>query len=80
MLSKPIWCKCNKHSWTRRQLYAAWERDRDIRCPDPDCQRVIPVETIEKLLVRLGMVIPDDAPPGDIGLPEDLGGSEGGPG
>jgi len=64
MLSKPIWCKCKKHSWTRRQLYASWEKGRDVQCPDPGCQRVIPVETVEILLIDLGMVIPDDNPPG----------------
>lgn len=67
MLSKPIWCKCNKHSWTRRQLYAAWEKGRDIRCPSPDCQLAIAVETIETLLIDLGMVIPDDDPPESVG-------------
>ena len=60
MLRQPIWCKCKKHSWTRRQLYAAWEKDRDIRCPDPACQREIPLETIETLLIGLGMVTPDE--------------------
>jgi hypothetical protein len=63
MLRKPIWCKCKKHSWTRRQLYAAWEKGRDVMCPDPTCQRTIPVETVETLLVDLGMVFPDDNPP-----------------
>jgi hypothetical protein len=67
MLSKPIWCKCKKHSWTRRQLYAAWEKGRDIRCPSPGCERAIPVETIERLLIDLGMVTPDDTPPGIVG-------------
>ncbi len=63
MVRKPIWCKCKKHSWTRRQLYAAWEKDRDIRCPDPGCHRMIPVETVETMLIDLGLVIPDDNPP-----------------
>lgn len=60
MLTKPIWCKCKKHSWTRRQLYAAWEKNRGVRCPDPGCQREIPLETVETLLIELGMVTPDE--------------------
>jgi hypothetical protein len=60
MVAKPIWCKCKEHSWTRRQLYFAWERDRSVRCPAPTCQREIPLETIETLLIQLGMVTPDD--------------------
>lgn len=72
MLTKPIWCKCNKHSWTRRHLYAAWEKDRDLRCPNPDCQRSIPVETIEELLIQLGMVHPDDEEESDA-IPEEHG-------
>jgi hypothetical protein len=59
MLTKPIWCKCKKHSWTRRQLYSAWEKDRDIRCPTPDCGREIPLETIEALLIQIGMITED---------------------
>jgi len=62
MVAKPIWCKCKNHSWTRRQLYAAWEKDRPVMCPAPDCQREIPVETVETLLIQLGMVIPDEDP------------------
>lgn len=62
MVAKPIWCKCKNHSWTRRQLYAAWEKDRPVFCPAPDCQREIPVETVEALLIQLGMVIPDEDP------------------
>jgi hypothetical protein len=60
MVAKPIWCKCKNHSWTRRQLYAAWEKDRPVRCPAPECQREIPVETVEALLIQLGMVTPDE--------------------
>jgi len=61
MLSKPVWCKrCNRHSWTRRQLYAAWESDRSIRCPVPDCQSEISLETIETLLIQIGMVTEDN--------------------
>ena len=59
MLRKPIWCKCKRHSWTRRQLYSAWEKGRDLRCPDPGCERTIPGETIEALLIQLGMVTED---------------------
>ena len=60
MLAKPIWCKCKKHSWTRRQLYASWEKNRSIRCPIPDCEREIPMETVEALLIQVGMVTPDE--------------------
>ena len=59
MVAKPIWCKCRGHSWTRRQLYYAWERHRSIRCPAPECEREISVETMEALLIQLGMVFPD---------------------
>jgi len=60
MVMKPVWCKCGRHSWTRRQLYAAWERDQGLRCPDPDCGRDVPLDTIEELLIRIGMVTEDD--------------------
>jgi len=63
MLTKPIWCKCKKHSWTRRQLYAAWERGKDIRCPNPECDRSIPVETVEELLIEMGLVPDEETPP-----------------
>lgn len=64
MVAKPIWCKCKQHSWTRRQLYAAWERDQSTRCPAPECQREIPLETIEQLLIQLKMISPsEDTPP-----------------
>ena len=63
MPTKPIWCKCGKHSWTRRQLYSAWERGKDIRCPDLDCDQTIPVETVETLLIDIGLVKPDDGAP-----------------
>lgn len=60
VVAKPIWCKCSNHSWTKRQLYSAWERDQSIMCPDPDCQREIPLETIEELLINLRMISPAD--------------------
>lgn len=56
MLTKPIWCDCRKHSWTRRQFYSAWERSRALRCPDPDCQRDITLESIEEHLIEQGLV------------------------
>ena len=62
-MAKPIWCKCGGHSWTRRQLYAAWEKDRNVVCPAPDCLREIPVETVEDLLIQVGLVFPDPEAP-----------------
>jgi hypothetical protein len=59
-IQKPIWCKCGGHSWTRKQLYSAWENDKPIQCPDPACQREISVEIIEELLKRIGMIRLDD--------------------
>lgn len=68
MVARPIWCKCSGHSWTRRQLYAAWEQNQSVRCPDPDCEREIPLETIEQLLVQLKMISPpEDIPLDDAG-------------
>ena len=66
MVAKPIWCKCKGHSWTRRQLYAAWEKDRSVRCPAPDCQREIPLETVSTLLIQLGLVTPDKESTDDV--------------
>ena len=60
MVLKPIWCKCEKTSWTRRQLYNAWVANREIRCPEPSCQREISLDDIEDLLVDLGMLNLDD--------------------
>ena len=31
-----------------------------MRCPAPDCQQTIPVETVEELLIQIGMVTPDE--------------------
>jgi hypothetical protein len=65
MVAKPIWCKCMNHSWTRRQLYAAWERNQPTWCPAPDCQREIPLETIEQLLIQEGLLSKqEDTPTG----------------
>lgn len=55
-MKQPIWCRCNKHSWTRRQLYNAWLADRSVRCPETECGREISIERIEELLVSFGMV------------------------
>jgi len=68
MVAQPVWCKCGGHSWTRRQLYAAWEKNRSIHCPAPGCGREILSETVEEVLIREGIVVPDEeaiSPEGD---------------
>lgn len=64
---KPIWCKCKGHSWTRKQLYAAWENGVPVICPAPGCDRTITVDVIEQMLQKIGMVTlqDSDAPPTD---------------
>ena len=59
MVLKPIWCKCRKQSWTRRQLYSAWERGGALICNNPECQRVIPEHILKELLIKIGMISPD---------------------
>jgi len=61
MIRKPIWCKCRRHSWTRRQLISAWEGGNSIRCPEPECTREIEVEAIEALLKKIGALDLDES-------------------
>lgn len=56
MIRKPIWCKCRKHSWTRRSLLSAWENNRPVRCPEPQCNREISVDDVEVLLQQIGVL------------------------
>jgi len=57
MIAKPVWCaKCKKHSWTRRQLLAAWERDKSLVCPEPSCAHEALPSTIEEALKREGIL------------------------
>ena len=55
-IRKPVWCTCKGHSWTRRQLLAAWENDRPVTCPEPACGREIAVDDIEDLLTKINIL------------------------
>lgn len=57
---KPIWCKCHKSSWTRRQLLAAWENAQPITCDEPTCGRQIDVAAIQQLLEGIGVLKLED--------------------
>lgn len=60
MIKKPIWCKCRKHSWTRRSLLWSWENNKPVSCPEPQCKREITVDAIEELLQQIGVLNLED--------------------
>jgi len=53
---KPVRCKCRRHAWTRAQLVRAWENDKELRCPNVECDRVITLEVLERALDKLGLL------------------------
>lgn len=74
-MRKLIWCKCEQHSWTRRQMRMAWENNNSLRCPESTCGREIPMETIEELLTNLG-VLQLDMSPEEVERAEKIEGTE----
>ncbi len=61
MITRPVWCgKCKRHSWTRRQLLSAWERNKTLTCPEPTCRHEVEPSVIESALKREGILDLED--------------------
>ena len=66
MIVKPVWCgNCKRHSWTRRQLLAAWERDKTLTCPEPDCGHQVLPGVVKAALQKEGILDLEEEDPGN---------------